>query len=437
MRQAAMAVVAMASVSLTRPTLEDLAFAYATDKSHDDHKYTDLYSMLLDPLRDSTTNITEVGIASGQSLWMWHEYFSLATVWGLDLRVSARLREVFGSMNRVHLLTCDATSPEALAAVGFANESMDIIVDDGLHEADANQRVLLNMWPLLRPGGLYFMEDITTGSFGRTNGKFSPEDASYPVGESPLTHDDGFLDVVTRNIFAVHGDVFFADTLVGHRAYDEFKERMGPGYIRSRVNHNSHLLVIRKRRQPRVRPIQINFGLPGAAMSWVPNESFVELSRREARQEQLGIVPRVPQGFARGEDAVGSKRGDQLRRSHYFRTEGARFLQRSRHGHCGNTPTRAGNCSEDESGSFGLWPQTARSWRAAAAVCLEACSRCEGCYHVSVSIRWADCSWYRKCPRRLFTDTVGFLSAAARQQQRSTASVTSHDGGALSPHEYT
>ena len=35
----------------TRPTLEDLAFFYGTDKSHDDHKYTDLCTPLSAPTR--------------------------------------------------------------------------------------------------------------------------------------------------------------------------------------------------------------------------------------------------------------------------------------------------------------------------------------------------------------------------------------------------
>ena len=48
-------------------------------------------------------------------------------------------------------------------------------------------------------------------------------------------------------------DVFFADTLVGHRAFDSFRRGMGVTWMRDRVNHNSHLLVLRKRTAPRAR----------------------------------------------------------------------------------------------------------------------------------------------------------------------------------------
>lgn len=46
--------------------LEALAFYYGTDKSRDDHKYTDLYALLFDARRHSVLNMTEIGIMSGQ-----------------------------------------------------------------------------------------------------------------------------------------------------------------------------------------------------------------------------------------------------------------------------------------------------------------------------------------------------------------------------------
>ena len=46
--------------------LEALAFYYGTDKSRDDHKYTDLYALLFDARRHSFLNVTEIGIMSGQ-----------------------------------------------------------------------------------------------------------------------------------------------------------------------------------------------------------------------------------------------------------------------------------------------------------------------------------------------------------------------------------
>ena len=43
-------------------------------------------------------------------------------------------------------------------------------------------------------------------------------------------------------------DVFLADTLVGNRDWENYLERHEGAWIRDRVNHNSHAIVIRKRR---------------------------------------------------------------------------------------------------------------------------------------------------------------------------------------------
>ena len=70
------------------PSLEQLAFRYGTDKSHDDHKYTDLYASLFDPIRLSAKNITEIGIMTGQSIQLWCSFFIHATIWGVDVTIT-------------------------------------------------------------------------------------------------------------------------------------------------------------------------------------------------------------------------------------------------------------------------------------------------------------------------------------------------------------
>jgi hypothetical protein len=48
---------------------EQLMYKYGSDKSKDDHGYTDLYQMLLDPVRHGIQNVTEVGVSAGQGLY--------------------------------------------------------------------------------------------------------------------------------------------------------------------------------------------------------------------------------------------------------------------------------------------------------------------------------------------------------------------------------
>jgi hypothetical protein len=149
------------------PSLETLAYYYGTDKSHDDHKYTDLYASLFDPIRQSVRNITEIGLAQGQSLQVWHDYFSGARIWGIDIvpAVVKGVRKIFGAdSQRVQAFLANSKNAKAVGQLNFAPSSMDIIIDDGDHFPPAMEKTLLTMWPYLRVGGFYIVEDVATGA---------------------------------------------------------------------------------------------------------------------------------------------------------------------------------------------------------------------------------------------------------------------------------
>ena len=226
--------------------LEALAFYYGTDKSRDDHKYTDLYALLLDGRRHSTLNVTEIGIMSGQSMQLWHDYFPRATVWGADNWIRSTVREHLKPLApRVHLLGTDSQSPGKVAALKLAPLSMDLIIDDGAHKPVANEKTLLAFWPYLKPGGFYIIEDVVTGA--DANGQFVGEPAKWSApGRARLTHEQGWLKPSTLALLR-SSDVFLADTTVGHRDWDALKRSIPGKWFRDRVDHNTHAVIIRKR----------------------------------------------------------------------------------------------------------------------------------------------------------------------------------------------
>lgn len=250
------AVAAVAAVT-PRPSLEDLAFHYGTDKGHDDHKYTDLYNALFEPIRDRVTNITEIGIALGQSLQVWHDYFEHANVWGVDIhpKVISRARRQFADKPRVHILRANSKNPDQVAQLGLAEKSMDIIIDDGDHYPPVMEKTLHRWWPFVRPGGYYCIEDVATGAnakgqrYGGRRGAFF-----FPDGSAPLVHNASYISEATTRLFH-ENDLFFVDTHVGHRAHDSVLRALGL-WMKDRVNHLSHVLVIRRREIPRTRKIE-------------------------------------------------------------------------------------------------------------------------------------------------------------------------------------
>ncbi|KAL1515873.1 hypothetical protein AB1Y20_002488 [Prymnesium parvum] len=247
-----------------RLSLEDLAFYYGTDKAHDDHKYTDLYASLFDPIRDSVRNVTEIGVAQGQSLQeaatpsrerrVWHDYFEKAQIWGVDIHkgVINHARKLFEGHPRVHIKHANSKQPSAVSSLGLSLGSMDIIIDDGDHFPPVMEKTLHLWWPYLRVGGFYCIEDIATGANSKGQ-RYGGKGPFYPSGWAPLVHNDTWSRPETKELFAKH-DSFFVDTMVGHRTFEAVRKALGL-WMKDRVDHGSHILVIRKRLTPRTHKV--------------------------------------------------------------------------------------------------------------------------------------------------------------------------------------
>ena len=228
----------------TVPELAELADKYATDKSlTNGHAYVSLYSMLLEPHREAFRNVTEIGVLLGASELMWAKYFPNAHVWGLDIRLDQRAVKRCASEPRIHLFEADAHDANTPAQLGLANESMDLVVEDASHSRSGTHMIAAAFWPLVKPGGFYVIEDVNTG--GDANGKYSHGASFDEPGFAQVAHNaSGAL----RDIY-LNNDVFFADTMVGvdfaHSAFASDQKRKR--WLLDSVNHNWHLVVIRKR----------------------------------------------------------------------------------------------------------------------------------------------------------------------------------------------
>lgn len=150
--------------------LTELGVKHGTDKATY-HGFTDFYFPWFDKLVNP--DVLEVGIYQGASIRMMDEFFGNATILGLDIVNKLD----FGRPN-IEVKLCDQSKPNELL-VCTEGRSFDIIIDDGSHVI-AHQLITFGaLFPKVKVGGIYILEDIHT-SF-RT---------SYnPNGESPNTYD--------------------------------------------------------------------------------------------------------------------------------------------------------------------------------------------------------------------------------------------------------
>jgi predicted O-methyltransferase YrrM len=249
-----------AGLTATKPLLEDLARQHGSDKMADMHSYVSAYEMLFDALRLRVGNVTEIGVHFARSLLMWHRYFPSAHVYGIDISVQPqahdRVRDA--RSERLHLLpSADSRDCRTTERLQLAASSMDVVFDDGDHSPSGNLATLQCFWPLVKPGGFYVIEDVITG--GNAHGHYARSTAKGgggaldAPGYSYLAHNGSHWPPFLREIYE-QNSVVLIDSLVGSRNFDEYRHANGK-WVRDRVSHNSHLLVIRRRRTPRTHAL--------------------------------------------------------------------------------------------------------------------------------------------------------------------------------------
>jgi hypothetical protein len=139
--------------------LADIGRRHGTDKvdqahSFDGFTYLDVYSQYFSAIRALVTDILEIGVHEGRSMRTWQEYFPFARIHGLDIEPGLR-----GLNGRCLIWEGDQSDPSALRHVGTGCP-LDIVIDDGSHVLDHVMASFLHLWPRIKRGGYYVIEDM-------------------------------------------------------------------------------------------------------------------------------------------------------------------------------------------------------------------------------------------------------------------------------------
>jgi hypothetical protein len=152
-------------------TLRQLIDHYGSDKNL--NEYTPIYHSIFNNIKDNNINLLEIGIGTmipsvpssmvgyglshykpGASLRAFRDFFPKGKIYGGDVQEDCMFEE-----DRIKTFLFDSTNTDkcndALGDLMF-----DVIIDDGLHEAEAQMNTFANLFPRLKNGGYYFIEDI-------------------------------------------------------------------------------------------------------------------------------------------------------------------------------------------------------------------------------------------------------------------------------------
>jgi len=142
--------------------LDTLAALYGTDK-FGEHEYTPVYDALMRASRRKAVRLLEVGVGGytgalgGESLRMWASYFRRGRITGIDLYDKTAL-----TAGRVQVFQCSQVDTPKLTALAQELGPFDFIIDDGSHLNAHQIETFGILWPLLKDGGVYIVEDVQT-----------------------------------------------------------------------------------------------------------------------------------------------------------------------------------------------------------------------------------------------------------------------------------
>jgi hypothetical protein len=168
------------------PTLRECAARFPTDKGA--LGYTRFYERHFKHLRRRRFDLLEIGTSEGGSLEMWAAWAPNARIVGVDI-------DPVEAVNTDHIQTIVSDVHDYTP-----DRQFDIVIDDGSHVPADILAAHDQLWPHVKPGGFYCIEDLEVHS-----PRYSPKNTGA-VAERLAEILHGVCNGDGRGVFASHGE---------------------------------------------------------------------------------------------------------------------------------------------------------------------------------------------------------------------------------------
>jgi cephalosporin hydroxylase len=208
--------------------LRELGYKYNTDKvgvhTFNNKTMLDNYEMYFSSIKDKPITFLELGILNGSSLKVWEDFFSNGKIIGLDIEPSKKQYKT----NKTEIYIGSQNDPLIIdKIIKDYPEGLDVVIDDASHLNELTISSFELIFPFVKPGGYYIIEDTHCTYGTDTDPNFESNSRSWPGMElnEPKTNFRNtrktFLDFILPkiedldnkkgDIFCIH---FFSETLV-------------------------------------------------------------------------------------------------------------------------------------------------------------------------------------------------------------------------------
>ena len=181
--------------SSSNSKLTELMNFYGSDKGgrNNHHNYSEYYSELFFNERKNIKNFLEIGLGTNDvnmlsnmgekgiplaSVEAWRDYFENANSYGADID-----KKILKNHERIKTYFVDQTDPKTIELL-FKNigiSDFDVILDDGLHEYNANICLFENSIKFLSNSGIYIIEDVYFKDKLKFINYFNNSDYNYSI----------------------------------------------------------------------------------------------------------------------------------------------------------------------------------------------------------------------------------------------------------------
>lgn len=142
-------------------SLEEIVDNTRTDKNTT-HSYLPLYQKLLISKKETAKNILEVGVSVGGSIKLWSDFFTNATVYGLDIINIDNVWEGIKNNDKIILYTSTDAYNNDFFITHFLNKNIkcDFMLDDGPHSLESMIQFIKLYSQIMTDDGILIIEDV-------------------------------------------------------------------------------------------------------------------------------------------------------------------------------------------------------------------------------------------------------------------------------------
>lgn len=131
--------------------------------------YFEIYHRHFAPYRDKPVTIVEFGVLHGGSLQMWKHYFGRsARIVGVDINPLCQDLEE----DQIEIVIGDQDDRNFLRALKEKTGPVDVLIEDGGHQMTQQIATFKEMFPALKSGGIYLVEDLHTSYWEEFGGSY-------------------------------------------------------------------------------------------------------------------------------------------------------------------------------------------------------------------------------------------------------------------------